>query len=167
MAENESERVTQCALIFPPHVGAVEWKRAAEKPMADSLDDAWTTVFCQRPYNPYRGGNNPAFRSRPGLDGRLLDFKQGYDDAIRSETAVLLDAIEKLDLRDAIVTIIPGHEATAPAPLQVRCAPRCSVSVRLGTGRSSASPSRSANSLAMRRPPVLCDPPCSGAIRYE
>ncbi len=83
--------------------------------MADSPDDAWTTVFCQRPYNSYRayGGRNPAFKSSPGLDGRLLDFKVGDNDAIKSETTVLLNAIEKLDLLDAVVAIIPGHEAAA------------------------------------------------------
>ena len=83
--------------------------------MAESPAEAWVTVFCQRTYNPYQayGRRNPAFRGSPGLDGRLLDFKQRDARAIKSETAVLLAAVKQLDVDDAILVIIPGHEAAA------------------------------------------------------
>ena len=83
--------------------------------MAESPAEAWVTVFCQRTYNPYQayGRRNPAFRGSPGLDGRLLDFKQRDARAIKSETAVLLAAVKQLDFDDAILVIIPGHEAAA------------------------------------------------------
>ena len=83
--------------------------------MAESPAEAWVTVFCQRTYNPYQayGRRNPAFRGGPGLEGRLLDFKEGNARAIESETAVLLGAVEQLDLDDAVLVIIPGHETAA------------------------------------------------------
>ena len=79
--------------------------------MAESPAEAWVTVFCQRTYNPYQayGRRNPAFRGGPGLEGRLLDFKEGNARAIESETAVLLGAGLKRP-RDGLVAPVARDE---------------------------------------------------------
>ena len=83
--------------------------------MAESPAEAWVTVFCQRTYNPYQayGRRNPAFRAALALMAACSTFKQRDARAIKSETAVLLDAVKQFDFDDAILVIIPGHEAAA------------------------------------------------------
>ena len=53
---------------------------------------------------------NPAFVQL--LDGRLLDFKDGKDEAIRLETKALQDSLSSLDLaRPTVLTVVPAHDA--------------------------------------------------------
>jgi hypothetical protein len=73
---------------------------------------AWTTEYCLRPYNPYRvgGAQNPAFVH--ALDGRLLDFKDGVDLAVKLETRAFLRALEQLEFPfRTLLVVVPGHDA--------------------------------------------------------
>ncbi len=75
---------------------------------------AWTTECCLRPYHPYRlgGAQNPAFVH--AFDGRLLDFKDGVELAVKLETREFLRGLEQLEFpfRTQLV-IVPGHDARA------------------------------------------------------
>jgi len=73
---------------------------------------AWKGVYCLRDYNPYRfgGSKNPKFVK--ATDGRLLDFKEGKDYAVKAETKEFAAGLEKLNLpKGTILAIVPGHEA--------------------------------------------------------
>ncbi len=75
---------------------------------------AWTTEYCLRPYNPYRvaGAQNPAFVH--ALDGRLLDFKDGVDLAVKLETRAFLRALEQLEFPfRTLLIVVPGHDVRA------------------------------------------------------
>lgn len=80
--------------------------------MGDSAEDAWATVWCLRPYHPYRvfGELNPEFER--ATDGRLLNFKEGKHDAVAVEIEAFADAISNLTLpRPTVIGVIPGHLA--------------------------------------------------------
>ena len=73
---------------------------------------AWSTVYCLRPYNPYRreGAVNPAFI--PRIDGRLLNFKDGVDEAIWLEIEEFKRGLDRLQLLNpTVLVIVPGHVA--------------------------------------------------------
>ena len=80
--------------------------------MAEDPATAWTSVYCLRDYNPYRlgGERNPSFVK--ACDGRLLDFKEGQDYAVKAETKEFATGLKALELpRGTILVIVPGHEA--------------------------------------------------------
>jgi predicted amidophosphoribosyltransferase len=82
--------------------------------MGDSASDAWTSVWCLRPYHPYRvfGELNPDFER--ATDGRLLDFKEGKGWAVAAEIAEVKKALVHLEMPEPIhIAIVPGHEAKA------------------------------------------------------
>ena len=73
---------------------------------------AWSTVYCLRPYNPYRrdGLLNPSFVQ--SIDGRLLDFKSGADEAIWLELREFKRGLDRLELpHRTLIVVVPGHEA--------------------------------------------------------
>jgi hypothetical protein len=69
--------------------------------VAEDPTSAWSGVYCLRDYNPYRfgGAKNPNFTSR---DGRLLDFKEGKDYAVKAETAEFAEGLKALKLPKAV-----------------------------------------------------------------
>lgn len=82
--------------------------------MGDSAEDAWTSVWCLRPYHPYRlmGSKNPDFQK--ATDGRLLDFKEGKQDAVAVEVEEFAKALGGLSLPSfALIGVIPGHTEKA------------------------------------------------------
>jgi hypothetical protein len=56
------------------------------------------TVYCLRPYNPFKinGVRNPHFDR--ALDGRLLDFKDGQHYAVAAEAKLFRAALGVIDL---------------------------------------------------------------------
>jgi hypothetical protein len=73
---------------------------------------AWTGVYCLRDYNPYKFGGSRSTSFVKATDGRLLDFKEGRDHAIRAETDELRRGLEELNLpRGTVLVVVPGHEA--------------------------------------------------------
>jgi predicted amidophosphoribosyltransferase len=80
--------------------------------VAEDPVTAWNGVFCLRDYNPYKfgGSRNPSFVK--ATDGRLLDFKEGQDYAVKAETKEFAAGLEKLKLpKGTILVVVPGHEA--------------------------------------------------------
>jgi len=75
-------------------------------------ETAWESVYCCRPYHAcwILGLRNPAFDK--STDGRLLDFKDGQDHAVTSETAEFSKSLSQLDLQAGVLlAVIPGHKA--------------------------------------------------------
>jgi hypothetical protein len=73
---------------------------------------AWSSAYCLRPYHPYRldGMPNPAFE--PSVDGRLLDFKNGDEEAIVREIVEFRQGLERLRLpRPTLLLVVPAHTA--------------------------------------------------------
>ena len=72
---------------------------------------AWTAAYCLRPYHhPFRfdGVANPAFV--PAADGRLLDFKNGDDEAIVREIGEFRRGLDRLRLpRPTFLLVVPCH----------------------------------------------------------
>lgn len=80
-----------------------------ERVVADETDpaEAWTTVYCHRPYNPYNSG-----LFRKVTDGRLLDFKMNENDGLAKGVADFAELLSKLELpRGTLLVVVPGHEA--------------------------------------------------------
>jgi predicted amidophosphoribosyltransferase len=81
--------------------------------MGDSPEDAWTSVWCLRPYHSYRIYGvelNPEFVK--ATDGRLLDFKEGKGWAVAAEIKEMQTALKSLEMSEPIlVALVPGHEA--------------------------------------------------------
>ena len=80
--------------------------------MPEDPQTAWTDAYCLRDYNPYKFGGslNPNFVK--ATDGRLLDFKDGQEHAVASETAEISKSLSQLSLEARVLlAVIPGHKA--------------------------------------------------------
>jgi len=80
--------------------------------LSERPETAWESVYCCRPYHAcwILGLRNPAFDK--STDGRLLDFKDGQDHAVTSETAEFSKSLSQLKLQATVVlAMIPGHKA--------------------------------------------------------
>lgn len=79
--------------------------------MSEDPSTAWITEYCLRPYHPriLCGAPNPDFCK--AADGRLLDFKEGKQEAVEAETGEFKKALIALQLpRSTILVVVPGHE---------------------------------------------------------
>src|ERR1700730_15857474 len=83
-----------------------------EGPLSERPETAWESVYCCRPYHAcwILGLRNPAFDK--STDGRLLDFKDGQEHAVASETAEISKSLSQLSLEARVLlAVIPGHKA--------------------------------------------------------
>jgi predicted amidophosphoribosyltransferase len=81
--------------------------------MLEDPASAWTSVYCLRPYNPWKinGAPNPDFH--PPTDGRLLDLKDGKEHGIARAIEDFLAGLQVLRMpQDTILAIVPGHDAS-------------------------------------------------------
>src|ERR1700676_1680072 len=91
------------------------WPKIGTDPealLSEQPETAWESVYCCRPYHAcwILGLRNPAFDK--STDGRLLDFKDGQEHAITSETAEFSKSLNQLELQASVLlAVIPGHKA--------------------------------------------------------
>jgi Phosphoribosyl transferase domain len=80
--------------------------------LSEQPETAWESVYSCRPYHAcwILGLRNPAFDK--STDGRLLDFKDGQEHAVTSETAEFSTSLSQLELpAGVLLAVIPGHKA--------------------------------------------------------
>jgi predicted amidophosphoribosyltransferase len=69
----------------------------------------WTGYCYVREYHPWHGGHNPQFGRD---DGKILDFKDGKDAAIKEVADILTEKLGRIRASDRIVlAMVPGHKA--------------------------------------------------------